>query len=139
MTRKDVRYFKRAIMKERYYMTFRRYRSHVKINTDEHGQDGHLKVLIINHMLFKIVNWKIYSIRHINLFTDTSLIDNNLCLESLRAFCVVIWRNLANMLDKRGFQSVQYHCHVTCCSVQYHLILHATGSSRDVSRPMKSS
>ena len=142
MTRKDVRYFKRAIMKERYYnydvSSLPKSRQN-KHRCDEHGQDGHLKVLILNPMLCKIVNWKIYSIRHINVLTDTSLIDNNLCLESFRAFCVVIWRNLANMLDKRGFQSVQYHCHVTCLCVQYHLILHATSSSRDVSRPMKSS
>ena len=116
MTRKDVRYFKRVIMKRRSYMTFlcSRKARHNKHRCDEHGQDGDLKVFILKPMLFKMVNWKIYSIRHINLFTDTSLIDNNLCIQSFRAFCVVIRRNLANMLNKRGFQSVQYHCHVTC-------------------------
>ena len=95
-------------MKERNYMAFLRSRKsrHNKHRCDEHGQDGDLKVLILNPMLFKIVNWKIYSIRHINLFIDTSLIDNNLCIQSFRAFCVVIRRKLANMLDKRGFQSV---------------------------------
>ena len=128
-------------MKERNYLAFRRFvkSRQNKHRCDEHGQDGDFEVSILNPMLFKIVNWKFYSIRHINLFTDTSLIDNNLCIQSFRAFCFVIRGKLANMLDKRGFQSVQYHCHVTCCSVQYHLILHATGSSRDVSRPMKSS
>ena len=104
-------YFKCAIMKERNYLTFRRSRKSLQ-NT--HRQDGDLKVFILNPMLFKIVNWKIYSVRHINLFTDTSLIDNNLCIQSFRAFYIVIRQKLANMLDTRGFQSVQYHCHVTC-------------------------
>ena len=112
VTRKDVRYFKCAIMKE--HMTCRRWRkSRQNIHRcDEHGQDGDLKVLILNPTLFKIANWKIC--RHINLFTDTSLIDNNLCIQSFRAFCVVIRQKLGNMLDKREFQSVQYQCHVTC-------------------------
>ena len=68
-------------------------------------------------MSFKIVNWKIYSIRHINLFTDTSLIDNNLCIQSFRAFCVVIRQNLANVLDKRGFVMIRVGTFTNAASV----------------------
>ena len=112
-------------MRECNYLTFRRYRKsrQSKHRCDEHGQDGDLKVFILNPMLFKIVSWKIYSIRHINLFTDTSLIDNNLCIQSFRAFCIVIRRKLANMPDKRGFQcaismsrDVPVVCNITCSS-----------------------
>ena len=124
-------------MKERNYFTFRRYRKsrQNKHRCDEHGQDGDLKVFISNPIPFKKLNWKIYSVRHINLFTDTSVIDNILCIQSFRAFCVVIRRNWANMLDKRGVErSILW-----LCSVQYHMKLHATGTSRDVFRPMASS
>ena len=68
-------------------------------------------------MSFKIVNWKIYSIRHINLFTDTSLIDNNLYIQSFRAFCVVIRQNLANVLDKRGFVMIRVGTFTNAASV----------------------
>ena len=48
------------------------------------------EVFILNPMPFKIVIWNIYIIRHINLFAYTSIIDDNLCIASFRAFCVVI-------------------------------------------------